>query len=254
MQESTTSDSTLPPDNDDLETIVGLISGEEAPKQAEKPTEDPETGETSADAPETEAEAAAPAAEKAIDYSMEVPIANGEALTLGELKDFYQANAKSSAELIERENAILRQREEASMLLSYVADLPEHVRAAASQKMVADYKAEMALLVEIVPELKVPEKAVGVKQAIYDIAAEYGVPRREIDQIKNAVTVKMLYDFARLKAEIKAAKQNVKPLRAASPKAVSAVSQSNTQALAARAKQSRNSADEAKAVAALLTA
>jgi hypothetical protein len=51
------------------------------------------------------------------------------------------------------------------------------------------------------------------------LAAEYGVPQRTIDSISDAVTIKMMHDYAKLKAAVKAAKADVKPLRSDSPKA-----------------------------------
>jgi hypothetical protein len=64
----------------------------------------------------------------------------------------------------------------------------------------------------------------------------------------------MMHDFARLKQSIRAAKDNVKPLRSAEPKPVAGITKptSELQQLTAKAKQTRNVQDEANAVAALL--
>jgi len=239
---------------DELDAIAGLLTGQPEKAEPDAPEKDTAEGVT-ADTPEKVEGSEPDAAEKHdIDYGLKVPITGGEPVTLGELKDLYQNQQTAKLELIERENEVLRQHEKTSMLLSYVDSLPEHVRAAAAQQAVADYQQQMAILTDLIPETRTPEGVKGMKDAIYSLAAEYGVARRDVDQIKHAVTIKMMHDFARLKQSIKAAKDNVKPLRSASPAGVkqSIVSQSETERLVAKAKQTRNSGDEATAVAALL--
>jgi hypothetical protein len=238
---------------DEIEAVAGLLMGK--PEKAEETTapEKDEAGDTNADTPEKVEGSEAEAPEKdGLDYGMKVPITGGDPVTLGDLKDAYQNQKTAQLELIERENSVLRDREQANMLLSYVADLPEHIKQAAAQQAVVDYRQQMAILTEAIPEARTPEGAAHMKDVIYALTAEYGVARRDVDQIKNAVTVKMLYDFARLRADIRAAKANVKPLRSAEVKGQSAKTESETQQLISKAKQTRNSQDEASAVAALL--
>jgi len=253
MQESNTQ-----PVIDETEAVEQLLNPTPAePEKAEEPAapEKGEAGDANADTPEKGEGSDAEAPEKdGLDYGMKVPITGGDPVTLGDLKDAYQSQKSSQLELIERENSILRDREQANMLLSYVADLPEHVKQAAAQQAVVDYRQQMAILTEAIPEARTPEGAAHMKDVIYALTAEYGVARRDVDQIKNAVTVKMLYDFARLRADIKAARANVKPLRSETPKATQAAQQTSNPVQRAidRAKQTRNSGDETAAIDALL--
>lgn len=237
---------------EELEQVMGLLS----PEKAEVPPE-PEKAETEGDEPHPEKDEATEeeqAEHAKLDYGLKVPMTDGEPVTLGELKDAWQNRQSAMLELTNRENDVLRETEKAQMLLSYVEDLPPHIREAAKANAVADYQREMQLLVTIVPETKTPEGVNAMRTAIYGLAAEYGVPKRDIDQVKHAVTIKMMYDFARLKQSIRAAKENVKPLRSTEPKAEAGINKptSELQRLTAQAKQSRRPQDEAAAVAALL--
>jgi small-conductance mechanosensitive channel len=232
------------PSTDEIEQITSLLSGEE-------PEKAPEAAE-----PEKEEEAATEEAaeESALDYGMEVPMTNGEKVTLGKLKDAWQARDTAMLEMTERENSVLRETEKAVQLLQYVEQLPPELRAQAAKQADLDYQREMKTLATILPEATKPEGAAEIREGLYALADEYGLPRGSVDQIKSAVTIKMMWDFARLKASIKAAKANVKPLRADSPKAVAGVpaSKSDLQAAIDKAKHSRNTQDEAKAIDALL--
>ena len=239
-------------DIDEIAGVEALLSGEpeKAPEQAATEAANPEAA-----APEKEEGDGAAPEKEPIDYELLVPITGGEPVKLGELKDAWQNQQAAKLELIERENAVVREREQANLLLSYIDQLPPHVVEAAKERAVVDYQRELAVLHEAIPESRTPEGAKVMKESIYRLADEYGVPRQAIDGIKNAVTVKMMYDFARLKDSIKAAKANVKPLRNETPNgraAAAASSKSEIQGKIDRAKQTRNSADEMAAVDALL--
>ena len=227
----------------EIEQVEGLLSGkgaeveESAAPQAEMPKEQ--------EAPE----------KAAIDYEVEIPLADGQKVKLGELKDFYQGQATAKLELIERENQVMKVKEEAEYLLSYVENLPPEVRAKAERDAIVDYQREMKLLRDAIPEVSTKEGGDRVKSAIYDLMEkDYNVSRHRVDQIKDHLTVKVLYDFARLKASIKDARANVKPLRTNDARATQAVKQTPNELAAkiARAKQTRNSVDEVQAIDALL--
>ena len=234
-------------DLDETASIEALLSGE--------PEKAPETENSEAAAPEKEQDGGDETPEKGgLDYGMQVPITGGEPVTLGELKDAYQNQQSAKLDLIERENAVVREREQANLLLSYIDQLPPHIVEAAKERAVTDYQQELAILHEAIPESRTPEGAKVMKESIYRLAEEYGVPKQAIDQIKNAVTVKMMYDFARLKESIKAAKANVKPLRSESTKATPGAigTKSELQGKIDRARSTRSHADETSAVDALL--
>jgi hypothetical protein len=233
----------------DEDQIIALLNGE--PEKVEPVTE-------GVGVPEKEQDATKPATEpeKAVDtldYGLKVPITGGEPVTLGELKDAYQSKQAAMLELTERENGVLRKMDEATLLMSYVQDLPPHVAEAAKAQAVQDYQREMQTLVNILPEVKTPEGAQAMKSALYELAAEYGLKKHDVDQVKNAVTLKMMYDYARLKASVRQAKEAVKPLRSASPTPGKAnISSDATQLAIEKAKRSGSAGDKDAAIALLL--
>ena len=141
------------------------------------------------------------------------------------------------------------------MLLSYVEELPPHIRERAIARAAASIEKESSMLYEAVPEARTAEGSAKMKESIYALTDEYGVSRALVARIVDHKTVKMLYDFARLKESVKSARANVKPIRSNDPAATAKVKGSDTTDLSARiakAKQTRNSVDEALAVDALL--
>jgi len=248
MEASEIVETPAPVELENLDAINDLLNGSADEIPAEPvPAEAPETDEAANPEPPEKA---------GLDYGLKVPMPDGTSATLGELKDAWQNTSSSTLNLIERENAVLRDREQASLLLSYINELPDHVVQAAKTQAVTSYAREMELLTQSIPESKTPEGQRAMKERIYSLADEYGVPHREIDKVQSAVTIKMLNDFARLKADIKAARGNVKPLRSADAKPTQGKASipSAAQALAQNAARSRSSSDEALAVAALLKA
>ena len=219
-------------------------------------------GDTTPAAPDEEAaEGESPAAEgeaesERIDYKLKIPMPDGaDPVTLGELKDFYQKRSKTSLEQIEAENKTMQEREAAETLLRYVEDLPPEVRARAQNHAIRDYTKEMTLLQHAVPESKTPEGMAAMKKAILGLTDSYGVDPRAVERVMDHTTIKMLYDYARLRESVKAAKGLVKPLRSVTPQASGkAASNPNSelQSRIDRAKRTRNDLDEAAAVDALL--
>ena len=254
MQDSINTQQPDMPVSEELEAVMSLLAGE--PEKAETPApEKDETPEEVTAEPEKEEVAAEDAPEKdAIDYGMQVPITGGEPVTLGELKDLYQNQQAAKLELIERENTMFRAVEQSSELLNYVAQLPPQVVQAAQTNIANEHRKQAGILSEILPEVRTDAGVKAVRDALLELGAEYNLKPHDIDQIKNAVTIKMMHDFSRLKAGIKAAKDNVKPLRDTNPKPVQgrATPTSELSQLTAQAKRTRNPQDEANAVAALL--
>lgn len=207
-------------------------------------------GDTEQPEPET-ADAEQPE-KAAIDYSAEVPMADGSKVKLGELKDYWQQQQQHVADLIERENQTLVQQEHAELLLSYVQDLPPHVRQAALQQAQEDYTSGLQRLQSMIPETKTDAGMIRVKESIHGLVSEYGVNPRWADKITDPVAIKMLHDYARLKASIKAAKDNVKPLRSDAPKGKRPGAEDATAAAVQRAKLSNSQDDKLAAIDKLL--
>jgi len=229
----------------DLEQIDNLLKGEAPePEKVDDAIQEVETPEAVPDKPE----------KADVDYSAEVPMADGSKVKLGELKDFYQNHATAKLDLVEQENQVMKLRSETEYLLSYVRDLPPEVRAAAEAQAVKDYSRESEMLQAAIPEVRTKEGAARVKESLYALAKDYDLPVSIVDGIRDHTTLKMMYDFARLKQSIKDAKANVKPLRAADAKAAqgSKHAPSDIDAKIARAKSSRNSSDQLQAIDALL--
>lgn len=233
----------------EIDQISELLLGKEAAPPAIRdddvaPEKDPEA--VVPDAPEKEA----------IDYGMKVPMTGGDPVTLGELKDAYQAQAATRLDLQERENKVFQASEEARTLLSYIQDLPPHVLEAAKQDAARDFQRETAVLTDSIPELKTQAGAREVKDRLYSLAAEYGVPKHLVDGIKDATTIKMMHDYALLKQAVKNSRANIKPLRSDTAKAVrtTSTSTSETDAAIARAKQTRSQHDQITAIDKLLRA
>lgn len=249
MQESNTP--TLSP-TDELSAVVSALVGDE-PEKAEAP---PETEAAQVEAAEPEkAETEQQAAEKpAVDYGMKVPMQDGSEVTLGELKDAWQSSNKLAIEQTEREAAITAKVARAEELLDFIEQIPEPLRRKAEAERTEYLRKEAALTASLIPEAKTAEGMAKVKETITALTDTYGIPRQRIDSIGDAMTVKILYDYAMLKQRIREASQNVKPLRSQEPKGQHKPTEtkSETQSAIDRAKRTRNGSDELNAVEAII--
>lgn len=237
---------------DAVDQVSALLMGEPEKEQEPEPVDN-------SDAPEPEkeeAEAPPDAPEKAeVDYGMQVPITGGEPVTLGELKDAWQDRQAAKLELIERENAVTRGMEQANALFNYIGNLPPDVVELAGRQAEMDKAEQLGILHRTIPETRTPEGAEAIKQSLYALSAEYDTPVRAIDEIKHAGVIRMLRDYVALKASIKAARDNVKPLRSDNPTArpsAPAAPSSDLQRAIARAKQTGSKQDAADAIDQLL--
>lgn len=189
-----------------------------------------------------------------IDYELEVPIVNGEKLTVGALKDYYQANQKNQTDLLDRENSLMRQKQEIEHLSQYLGVVPPEVIQQAKAKMQETVKQEFQQMLDVIPTWKDAVEFNKGRDAIYDLAKNYGL-ERDIGQVVDHRVIKLLFDFSRLRGDIVAAKETVKPLRSANdPKGKVAKplsSQEKQQQLFAKAKQGSNQ-DRLKAIDSLL--
>jgi hypothetical protein len=240
-----------------VDQISSLLSGKNLPEKAGSAAA-PEKDEGGAEKltvsePEGAAAEGVPSEPDHLDYGMRVPISGGEPVTLGELKDAYQGRQKSLLELQERENTVMLETERSKELLRYVSDLPPHIQEAAKAEAMQDNQREMEKLVRVLPEAGTKEGIIGLRKAVYSLAQEYGVSPDQVNRVRDATTIKMMFDFARLRASIKDAKANVRPIRGEQPKAhQTSVVVNKTQTLIDKAKRSRNAGDQQAAIQALL--
>jgi len=243
VEEILSQEPALSEDRDTLEQVTDILSGKEPEGvTAEEPTGDSETEQQ---APEVETP-------DSVDYALEVPMTDGTKVKLGELKDHYQDYQKHVLAVQERENALMQKYEEVNQLSQY-AQLPPERLAAIQQQQRQYPEREHQLMLETMPELKDAAAFAATKESIYALAKEYGV-EDVISQVTNHKVVKMLKDYAALRKSIRAAKDNVKPLRAAEPKAKNAsVGKPDAATLAAqRAASTGSRSDQISAISALL--
>ena len=258
---TTTSQASEPPvrlsEHDQEAAVEALLSGkpitpEKAPDTApggdstaaategdEETDDDPETGE--------ESEAETPG----IDYKQEIPLANGEKRTLGELKDHYQASAAREVAMIERENKVMQQTNELHEMSQYL-NLPDDVRQGIARQQIQHLQAQHGLMLQAIPEWKDQATFEKARVAIFNLGEEYGV---DLSKVADHRVVKMLNDFSRLKDQIKSAKSSLKQVKNAEPRAIQKQNRNastDLQNAVTRAKQTGNQADQEAAVALLL--
>jgi hypothetical protein len=239
-------------DRDKLEQITDLLTGKtELPEGA---TAEELIGDDETEVKQETAEESGAEDENlhGVDYDAEIPLSDGSKIKLGELKDHYQSAQKHRLDVIERENAVMARMNELSELAQHVQLPPQQV-AMIKQQQEQYLMTEHQRMLEAIPEFREQAAFTAARNAIQDMAAEYGI-QDQVAQITDHRIVKMLHDYARLRGQIKAAKENVKPLRSSEPVAKQkAAGKPDMAALMAnKAKQTRNRGDQLAAINALL--
>ena len=185
-----------------------------------------------------------------VDYAQEIPLANGEKLTLGALKDHYQESAQREVAMIERENRVMQQSQELQEMAGYL-NLPPEAKERIAQQQLQHLQAQHGAMLEAIPEWKDQAAFEKGRVAIFELGKEYGV---DTSRVTDHRVVKMLNDFSRLKAQIKGARAGLKQVKAPEPKAIVQTNGKATEVTNAinRAKQTGNIADQTAAVDLLL--
>jgi hypothetical protein len=229
---------------DALDQIDDLLNEPEG-VQAAEPTGDSDTEEEGTE--ETQEETP-----DGVDYDLAVPIANGDPVTLGQLKDHWQDSQKNIVELQERENAVMQQMNELQEMSQYT-QLPPEKLAVIKQQQEQYLAKEHSLMLEAIPAFKDQTAFVEAKKGIDALATEYGI-QEQIANVSDHRIVKMLHDFATLKSNIKSAANNVKPLRSKTPQSRNKAAGKVDAATAAqlRAAKTGNPQDQLAAIDALL--
>lgn len=218
----------------------------ETPPATPEPGREAEKGDKQSEKAEGEGEQPDPEAEKF--YAQEVKLSNGQTMTVGELKDMAQEFDSRTLSLIERETAVVKQYHELQEMAGYL-NLPEGVKEAIAQQQAAYLSGQHDLMLKAIPEWTDRAAFEKGRAAIHELGQEYGV---DLSRVTDHKVVKMLHDYARLKAAVKQARENVKPIRTPEPKGKPAVRTSATQTAIDRAKQTGSEADKTRAVEALL--
>lgn len=143
-------------------------------------------------------------------YAIKLPAATGqEAITLGAAVDAVESvnelaanKAAQTSALQDKENQVLQTLRDAQSLLDMLpenARSPEMVERLRAQQ--ADYlHRERGFLLQALPDWSNPATATAEQQGIADLMRGYGYSDSEIGAIADHRTVKILRDFAQLKA------------------------------------------------------
>lgn len=247
MEESNTPTPT--PELDPLEQVNQLLMGEDRAEVRDDQPEDAAQPEKEEEQQTTEEP------EKAeLDYGMKVPITGGDPVTLGELKDAWQQQHIRTQELIEREQGISKQVQHLEYLAQFFDDLPAPVMQERKQQALQYAAEQERLLHEAVPSTRTPDGAKEFLDRVASVAEQYGVERGRVHAGMDSAVLRMAYDYARLQEAVKAARANVKPLRADQPRAAQAATTkpSDVQRSIDRARQTGNKQDAADAIDKLL--
>jgi hypothetical protein len=261
VQDSTASQQPLEePSQGELDQIASLLFGEpdaQPEPSAETPPAEGETpaAEDPADGPEKDEPDAIDQPEKAeVDYGMLIPITGGEPVTLGELKDAWQNHQAAMLDVQDRENAVLRKTQDFEQLLSFLDQLPPAAIEIAEKRRKAMYAREMPKLAAAIPGFETAEGAREVIKVMAEAAKQYGISEDELGMVMDSRYIKWMYDAAKREKAIRDARNNVKPLRSATPQAtpVAATHQSTLQRLTEKAKRTRSADDQTAAIDALI--
>jgi hypothetical protein len=110
-------------------------------------------------------------------------------------------------------------------------------------------------MLDAIPAWQDSAKFEAGRKAIHELAESYGPDAQQmVGQLVNATAVRMLHDYATLRAAVKAAAQTTKPVVQAKPVTQPITNaQDQTAALINRARQTKTAGDQHAAIHSLLT-
>ena len=185
---------------DVLDSIDALIANDgNVPNTSEKEASEPEL-ERELDEPEqaVEVEAEPEMEGPEIDYDLEIPMPDGrEPMTLGQMKDRVNQLERTDQQMIERENALMRQQDELAEVMQQMGGIPPGLQEQAAQRNQQRLQHEHERMLEAIPEWKEKETFDRDRGQIFETAKQYGLGD-EIGQISDHRIVKLLRDFSRL--------------------------------------------------------
>jgi hypothetical protein len=145
----------------------------------------------------------------AIDYEKEIPMPNGEHVTIGALKDLWQQQANVQLEITERENTMIANARQLEKLIEWTDAIPPEYK----EQVIAFKQQELAQehnkMLKAIPEWNDRNTYELGRQGIFNLAQEYDM----VDLVSNLTdhrAIKLLNDYAKLKASLKAVTQQVK--------------------------------------------
>ncbi len=154
-------------------------------------------------------------------YKLNVSLADGRGeIPLGQLKDNVNEGARveEQREALETdrsefENEMIRARQELSVMVGLLPDLPPEFIAKAKQEHINHLDTERAALLDIKPEWADPAKFQAAQDHILTAVNEYGFSRADLNMISDHRLTKLLHDFATLKERVSKANARLKEVR-----------------------------------------
>lgn len=193
-----------------------------------------------------------------VDYKQKIPLGEGRSVTLGELKDFYQQSSARELEVQERETKMIEQSVEMHRILKYFDSMPPQLRFRAAQDIDDHIRRESEGVMDVIPSWQHESARAADTVLIQELAATYGMSAEVAAELRfptDRRIVKMLRDFARLRAHVKQARAKAelapKPSSRIKPVRNDGAGERSAN-LQQRAKATRNASDQLKAVEALL--
>ncbi len=140
------------------------------------------------------------------DLKMEVPMPYGmESMTLGKMKDEISTMHQRESSVIEKENVLLRDRNEFESLVQEIGPLPPQVIEQLQQKRQASLVRENQLMLEAIPEWKDTKIFTQDRSRMLETASQYGYNEADLDAIGDHRLVKLVRDYAALKVRLEKA-------------------------------------------------
>jgi len=194
---------------------------------------------------------------------LEIPLGDGQSVTLGEWKDrvkelravdLERDQVKQSRESYERD--LMRTRQEVNALMALI---PEQARAQlihqARERSTAYEAEQRKAVLDAIPDWQNPDRLAADREAIVAMGAEFGFSEQEITWTQDARTVRMLHDFMRLRERVASIDIESKRQAAVTKKSAPGTKQAKGRKLAqviAKAKASGDRRDKEAAVAQLI--
>lgn len=210
---------------DDIDALLSGSPGEpdengfmqedetEQPEKAQVPEPDREEEEPEEAAQEATEEAQQPD----IDYDLEIPMPDGrEAMTLGQMKDKVNELERTESQMIERENALLRERQELDKVMAAVGEIPPELRQQADAMNQQHLQQERGKMLEAIPEWSDRETFERDRTAIAEVGHKYGFSDIEIGTIADHRVIKFMRDYSRMAAAEQQAQETAKQVHRAS--------------------------------------
>lgn len=242
----------LQPDGpDDLSAISALIAGDSPePEQAEEAVgtadlPEPDPVELETDSPEPDEDEPAPTAQ--VDYEQVVPMPDGgESLTVGQLKDHYQATIDHNQERdtweqhrMEQDNQLLVARATLNELAGLMGNVDPRALEFVQKQQQANQASEAQKLLQVFPEWADPAVKKAATPALVETMKEYGYTEVEFAHINDHRQIKALSDLSRLRAKEKAGALKREQIKSELPKGQKSVARKQTAAQVRRDKIKR---------------